>query len=305
MIRRLLVPLDGSTFGEHALPQAIALARRHDATLDLAHVHEVASLVYMEGVPLIDASVELEGMEHDRGYLDGLLERVVALGVKATATLLDGPTVSALEAHVEALHADLIVMTTHGRGPLSRAWLGSVADGLARHTSRPVLLIRPADGADAIDAPRPDPAAAPPPLRRVLVPLDPSRESESVIEHALAVADAGASLLLLHVAPPAVVVGGHVFPVDPARQRDMIDAAYSSMEDTANGLRARGVDAVLEVVVSRDVATSILEAALRESIDLIALTKHGRGELSRLVFGSVTDKVLRGASLPVLIRRPG
>ena len=304
MIRRILVPLDGSAFGEHALPHAVALARRYDADLDLAHVHEVASLVYLEGVPLIDASVEMEGMQNDRGYLNGALRRVRALGVRTHATLLDGPTVSALETHVEASGADLIVMTTHGRGPLSRAWLGSVADGLARHTSRPVLLVRPPEGADALDAPRPDLAVAPAHLRRLLIPLDASAESESVIEHALAVADEGASVLLLHVAPPAVVVGGHVFPVDPERQRDMIEAAHASMEDTVEGLRARGIEAHLEVVVSRDVATSILEEARRESIDLIALTKHGRGELSRLVFGSVTDKVLRAAFVPILIRRP-
>lgn len=304
MIRRILVPLDGSAFGEHALPQAIALARRHDATLDLAHVHEVASLVYLEGVPLIDASVEIEGMQNDRGYLDGALDRVTALGVRASATLLDGPTVSALENHVLASDTDLIVMTTHGRGPLSRAWLGSVADGLARHTSRPVLLIRPAEGADALDAPRPDLATPAAPLRRILIPLDASDESESVIEHALAVADADASVLLLHVAPPAVIVGGHVFPVDPERQRDMIEAANASMEETVTELRSRGIDAHLEVVVSRDVAGAVLDAASRESMDLIALTKHGRGDLSRLVFGSVTDKVLRGASLPVLVRRP-
>ena len=143
MIRRILVPLDGSAFGEYALRRAIALARRHDATLDLAHVHEVASLVLMEGVPLIDAGVELEGLQSDRGYLDAMLQRVAALGVEASATLLDGPTVAALETRAEQLDVDLIVLATHGRGPLSRAWLGSVADGLARHTSRPLLLVRP------------------------------------------------------------------------------------------------------------------------------------------------------------------
>ena len=97
MIRRILVPLDGSAFGEHALVRALALAKQQGATLDLAHVHEVASLAYLEGVPLIDAGVELEGIQSDRAYLDRMLARITATGVSATATLLDGPTVSALE----------------------------------------------------------------------------------------------------------------------------------------------------------------------------------------------------------------
>lgn len=304
MPKRIMVPLDGSAFGEHALPRAIALARQHDATIELVHVHEVVSLVYLEGVPQIDASLELDGIESDRSYLDRTLDRVVATGVRASATLLDGPTVAALESHIDATAVDLIVMTTHGRGRLSRAWLGSVADGLARHTFQPLLLIRPAEGSDAIDAGRPDLSEAPPPIRRVLIPLDGTSDSESVIDTALEVAEPDASILVLHVAPPTLVVGGHVFPVDPERQSEMVSAARSRLDASVAGLAGAGRDVAVEITVSGDVPTSILETADRHDADLIALTTHGRGGISRLVFGSVTDKVLRTASLPVLIRRP-
>lgn len=305
MIRRILVPLDGSVFGEHALPRAVALARRHGAVLDLAHVHEVASLVYLEGVPLIDATVELDGIQSDRSYLDRTVERVRAAGVDAKASLLDGPTVAALEGHIEGTDIDLVVMTTHGRGPLSRAWLGSIADGLARHTARPVLLIRPPAGIDDASKPRPDPGAAPAPLENVLIPLDGSADAESMIDHAIEVAGPDASFLLLHVVPPSLVVGGHVFKVEPARQQEFVEAARERLTPALRRLTAADRVAELDVVIADDVATSILEAAADRGSDLVALTTHGHGGLSRLVFGSVTDKVLRGASLPILVRRPG
>ena len=296
MIRRILVPLDGSAFGEYALRRAIVLARRHRATLDLAHVHEVASLVLMEGVPLIDAGVELEGLQSDRTYLDDALRRVAALGLDATATLLDGPTVTALEARAEELDADLIVLATHGRGPLSRAWLGSVADGLARHTSRPLLLVRPPESAAALDAERPPLDSGASVLRRVLLPVDDVAHARLLLGSASDVAEPGAEFVLLHVARAA-----SADDKDPER---VMAAVRPPLEQVAADARARGCDVQLVVEGARDVAGCILEIASRTNADLIALTTHGHGTLSRLVFGSVTDKVLRGASLPVLMRKP-
>src|SRR5690606_25820632 len=126
--------------------------------------------------------------------------RVSALGIDATATLLDGPTVAALDTRADGLDVDLIVMATHGRGRLSRAWLGSVADGLARHTTRPLLLVRPPEEADVLDAPRPGldrPAVA---IRRALLPIAQPAHGRALLDPVLDVVDRGASVVLLHVA---------------------------------------------------------------------------------------------------------
>ena len=70
-------------------------------------------------------------------------------------------------------------MTTHGRGLLSRAWLGSVADRLVRQLPMPMLLVRPheTDPADITN---------PPSIKHVLIPLDGSELSECIVPHALA-----------------------------------------------------------------------------------------------------------------------
>ena len=93
------------------------------------------------------------------------------------------------------IDADLIVMTSHGRTGLSRMWLGSVADGLIRHSRVPVLLLRPIDAA----APRPFAHGL---YKHILVPFDGSAASEEVLPAALALAKCGsARISLLRVVP--------------------------------------------------------------------------------------------------------
>src|SRR5262249_28136727 len=94
-----------------------------------------------------------------------------------TTALLDGPVAEALQEHAQANGADLIVMTSHGRGPFSRFWLGSVADQLIRRSPIPLLIVHPHEG-------RPDWAQDQRPLR-VLIPLDGSALAEQVLEPAL------------------------------------------------------------------------------------------------------------------------
>lgn len=296
----ILVPLDGSSFGEHALAPAIGLARRFDASLELVHVHEVAPAVYMEGVPQLDTSLELDGIEHDRHYLESARDRVAALGLPVRTSLLDGPTVAALVEHLQRTGCDLIVMTTHGRGPLSRAWLGSVADGLARHSDLPLLMIRPDPDRDDGRPPL-EPA---PPLRRALVPLDGSPEAERVTEHALRlIGPERGEILFLHVVSPTLIVGGHVFELSEQRREELTAVARERIGDVVDRYASR-CETHLEVVVARDAARAILDAGTSAGADFIAMSTHGRGGLSRLLFGSVTDKVLRSSSLPLLVARP-
>ena len=81
-----------------------------------------------------------------------------------SSALLDGPVADAISRHAAATGADLLVMTTHGRGPLVRFWLGSVADALVRQASIPILLVQPKEAAPDL--------TQEPVVRRVLIPLD-------------------------------------------------------------------------------------------------------------------------------------
>lgn len=143
MYRSLLVPLDGSDFGEHALPLALSLARRLGAALQVVHVHVPAWGVYGELGPYDEATAHVL-RDRDRAYVDAVVRRLAAVAdIVPSSALLDGPVADTISRHAAAIGADLLVMTTHGRGPLTRFWLGSVADALVRQASIPVLLVQP------------------------------------------------------------------------------------------------------------------------------------------------------------------
>src|SRR5512140_1097579 len=156
MYRSILVPLDGSAFREHALPLAAGIARRSGARLRLVHVHDrevepelpTFTPYRFEGLDAVFADRRTAAEEGD--YLDQVTTRLrEGTSLELSATVLGGKLAGALEQFVQGSDGDLLVMTTHGRGPLGRLWLGSVADTLVRRAGKPVLLIRAHEGEEA------------------------------------------------------------------------------------------------------------------------------------------------------------
>ena len=162
-------------------PFACVLALAASATLGLVHVHREQSFYLIDLVPIVDTAEDEGQRTRVQGYLDETARCITAqTRLRVTATLLDGlvaPVAPTLAAHAPATQADLLVLTSHGRGGLSRAWLGSTADALVRQTTTPLLVVRPAKaGVSEMSAPR---------LEHVLVPLNGSALAEDMIEHAL------------------------------------------------------------------------------------------------------------------------
>ena len=310
MYRNLLVPLDGSAFGEQALPMALSIARRTGAALQLTHVHVPPMPVGIEGLPIVDAPLENEMRQHERAYLDGVVKRVEAAGqVKVTTTLLEGPVAEAIHQQAVSGQADLVVLTTHGRGPLSRFWLGSVADQLVRKLPMPMLLVRPQEAAPDLSR---DVG-----LRHVLIALDGSPFAEQVLPAATALGTAmKADQTLLCVVPPlmpgsydlgdipAMGLAGSRFAQLQRMHEEEIKQAESYLDRVAARLRQQGLKVQTRVVRQDSPGAAILEEARQLGVDVVALATHGRGGLGRILLGSVADKVLRGATMPVLIHRP-
>jgi nucleotide-binding universal stress UspA family protein len=304
MYRNLLVPLDGSPSSEHALPLACNIAQRTGAGLHLAHVHMLNDPIYVEGMMVIDADLYSLGREHERAYLERIRDQLASrLGISATCANLDSDsTIAGTLAHyAEANAIDLVVMTTHGRGGLARAWLGSVADALVRCSPSPILLLRPGEGT-------PDLAQAPQ-LKHILIPLDGSALSEQILGPALELGGlTQANYTLLRAVEPFVLVG--YAPLAQASRLDLqltqqgLAGAQRYLDALAEPLRAEGQAIQTRAMLAEQAAAAILEEADQQKADLIAMTTHGRSGLARLFLGSVADKVLRGAGLPMLIQRP-
>ena len=307
--RSILVPLDGSEFAEHALPSAVSLVRSNGAALHLVRVYVPLAGVYGEHALPYDEGLDRDLMKRARDYLDDVVTRLGAVaGIRASSVLLDGPVANAIRRHAVAVGADLLVMTTQGRGPLARFWLGSVSDELVRQADIPLLLIRPQGAA-------PDPSREPG-LGRVLIPLDGSPLAERVLEPVLALdAARQREYTLLRVLMPMAqlnygsTAGTYVGLRNALEQLKEFDQselkrAHEYLDQLAAHLRARSFTVNTRVLVKDPPATAILEDASVHGADLIVLATRCRGGLKQLMLGSVADKVLRGAECAVLVYRP-
>ena len=173
MDRTILLAVDGSTFGEQALPLALSVAQ---IPCDRTRCPRARAILYRQPCA---GTIRDEQLRHsERLYLESLLERLQGTGIEIETALLDGPIADALNNEAEAIGASLIVMTTHGRGAFGRFWLGSVADLLVRQTRVPLLLLRPREGAQEL--------TLEPTLQSILIPLDGSPLAEQILGPAVA-----------------------------------------------------------------------------------------------------------------------
>ncbi len=297
MYQSIVVPLDGSPFGEHALPFALAIARRTGATLYLVHVHGIVESQHRPGMSH-DGMLDSQQRAAEQAYLTDVSQRLATVwDGSITTTLLDGPVAATLLDYVATCGADLVVMTTHGRGAVSRFWLGSVADRVLRHAPAPILLIRP-------DETAPDLSRAPN-FAHVLIPLDGSALAEQVLPYATALGrlmDADYTLLQA-IKPIITSYGPEVYVLSDEVLDQWMTAAQAYLDGVAERLQAEGLQVQAKVVLEPP-ALSILDYARTHQVDLIALATHGRGGFSRLFLGSVADKIVRSADVPVLMYHP-
>jgi nucleotide-binding universal stress UspA family protein len=128
------------------------------------------------------------------------------------------------------------------------------------------------------------------PIERIVVPLDGSAESAVALE-------AVEPLLEMH-RPQVLLLGVMDHEDYNQRLRDHLDLQCAA-------LRARGLKAFVALREGPKAAAEILEFARERSVDLIAMSTHGRGGLARMFVGSVTEEVLRHAPVPLLVCRPG
>jgi nucleotide-binding universal stress UspA family protein len=313
MIQSILVPVDGSPFAEQAIPVATGLAGRLGAQLEFALVRDSLTVVSTLNVGAFALpsnarlpSEELEPEARSRAaYLHQLGKQVASVtDVPVRVTLLSGPVIETLAEHANE-RADLVVMTTHARGVFSRFWLGSVADGLVRELKKPLLLIKPSDTGGPSDVASNGANAGR--FRRVLVPLDNSPASESILKPLVDLlaseAHVTCTLLLARTAVfPAPMPLPGVGPIGTAAMNNPAVDAKSLNRVAKSMIQHFRVET--RVAVGGDPASVILAEAERIGAELIAMATHGRGGLRRLVLGSVADKVMRRAGATVLLFRP-
>ena len=282
MFRKILVPLDGSTFAEAAVPAAISLARRTQGEIRLLCVVE----------PLLEAVNQFSDIDRRwcEEYLVEASERVGQEWDGALSThLREGRAGQEVVAEADAWNADVMVLATHGRGGLVRAWLGSVTDYCIRTATQPVMVIRPPEHGR-------DEASRTLVERQVVVPLDGSELAEVALPY-------GAALAKQFGVPLALIRSVHV-PIHGGLSgvpdvMDLSTQASQYLKEQVDRLSDDGLE-VTENVVADGAARAIISKA---EGDLVVMSTHGRGGSDRVLVGSVADKVVRGATGAVLVIR--
>jgi nucleotide-binding universal stress UspA family protein len=293
MFTRILVPLDGTSEAMSALTPAQTVAMATGAVVCL--------LTAIES----DAS----GTEDSRATAD--LE-VVARGLRDKGLRVDtcvrrgNPSAVIIVAAAE-LRTDLVVMTTHGRGGLARAFLGSVAQEVVSTSPVPVLVLRP--GGHLMTR-----------MGVILVPVDGSLGGALALASAVPLArSVGARVVLLDVVVPFVAYmttsgsgfGDGALYYDENWDAEALEAANRYVSGMAARLQHAGIQAEGKTMTgqsvqpSMSVAKAIMQTADDVEADLIVMSTHALTGPARALLGSVADAVVRDAHRPVLLPRRG
>ena len=140
--RLILCPVDFSKPSQRALEPALDLAQRLKAAVRVMHVFQLSATALPEV-----ATDDLKGIEDVlesrlQEKLDSLVKGIAKPGVEISAGIAEGVPYVEIVRGAKALHADLIVIGTHGRTGLAHMMLGSVAERVVRTSDVPVLTVR-------------------------------------------------------------------------------------------------------------------------------------------------------------------
>ncbi len=142
MSQNILVPLDFSAASEKALDLAIELAEKLDGHLVLMHAFEIPVVGFPDGAYVATAEITSRILNAAQQALDDAVTKHESARVPMTTRLCQADPRDAIVALAKDLPADLIVMGTHGRRGLARAFIGSVAESVVRIATVPVLTVR-------------------------------------------------------------------------------------------------------------------------------------------------------------------
>jgi nucleotide-binding universal stress UspA family protein len=293
MYDKILVPLDGSELAEVTLWYGARLASRLHAALMLLYVA---------------SPDELTSPHMYECYLKYTSDRVKAEADKSAAETgggeividyktLRGDPAEEIVDYANKAKIDLIIMSTQGKSGIRRWALGNVANKVLRATRKQVLLIR-AKGAE--------PDVYKERLIKVLVPVDGSRESESILKFVTYMAaELNLEVTLFHM----WVRERETYPTSMhslkrtekirKREKDYIERLGTRLKE-----KGLNVETVFSEVWQDEEAEEIIKLAEEGRFSMVAMATHGRSGVGRWIFGSNADKVLSEGSTPLLLVRP-
>ena len=286
MFNSIVLPLDGSSLSERAVPLGALIARRSGAQLELVrvHVHDDQDDNLATITPYRYEGIERASWEHESAlkaeeqrYLAQQGERVNReTGGAPELLVIDGPVSRTLTEHIRQRNADLVVMSTRARSDGDRTRVGRVANHLLHRLKVPLLLLH-------TDSSRH--ASAPSTFKHVMIVLDGSEAAEQIIDPAFDLAHTTRARVTIFSATTRVPA-----PITP-----------SYLNAVADNIRARGLETSAVLREAKTIAQGVVEYAQTNGVDLIAIAGQTRSGIARVLRGSVADEVLRQTNTALLV----
>lgn len=290
-VKRILCPFDFAEASERALIYATAFARRYSARLEVLYVTPAfdAALDSTAPPPTDGEVLPFASRAEIVAELQRAVEKAGAAGLDVRTLAQEGRPHELIVNRAAAQPADLLVIGTHGGG-FDRLLAGSVTEKVLQAVPCPVLAV-------------PQTAAiAPAAFKKILCPIDDSPAAARALREAVALGrETVGCVTVLHVVasesdePDA----GHA----ENQRRGGLDRARTWIHEQLAAEDRTGC-AIEEVVAVNRVDQEILQRAAALPADLIVMGAPGRSGLGAMVHGSTTQRVVRGATCPVLAVRP-
>jgi nucleotide-binding universal stress UspA family protein len=294
MFDHMLVPLDGSTLAECALPHAVAVARAFGARITLLRVLDRSSEA--GSTEFIDPFDWHLGKVEAQAYLDDLTDRLREMGLQAESMIPEGRAAERIIAFVRDHGVDLIVLSSHGRSGLSGWNISGVAVKVILRSYIPTMIVRAyRPAASGLTELR---------YRRIMVPLDSSRRAERCLPFAATLAQSSNSqVLLAHVVRrPEVPHRAPPTPEDIDLAEQLIERNRLEAAAYLEQLQAQlPLDVQVCLRVGDNVAAELHDLVEQEDIDLVVLNAHGHSGVTKWPYGSVAVSFISYGTAPVLI----
>ena len=320
MFQHILVPLDGSSRAERALPVAARLAQVSGGMVVLLRVVSPPTefAPYPAAEPMTFQATINADLEEARNYLKSITNVSSLSHVHTETEVLLGQPAATILSVAKARHIDLVVLCSHGYTGMKRQVIGSIAEQVAHHAPAPVLLLREEGPAFVGISPHEGPLGT----WRVLIPLDGSEQAVAAIVPsaqlvtALAAPGPGALHFIQVVIPPVAE------QISQSEREAIVQKAKEYLSATVEHIRQGRVASPVaglqlamtwSVTIDDDIVAGIARVAEEgEDVegagvfgksDVIAIATHGYGGLRQWAMGSITERVLQVTRLPLLIVR--
>jgi nucleotide-binding universal stress UspA family protein len=296
----IIVPLDGSTQGECALPYAFSIARRSEVSVHLVHMPFILGVLRASTCVLSTGQQETDYCESGREYIDGLRERTrFDQDLDIEIASIEGNAADAFAQYARDVKVSLVVMSIEGREDVERIFVDDSFHRPTRISAPPLLLVHPESGGQEHENIEVQ-------LKRLLLPMENTVDVLDIAEPALALSTLfDGECTILHVVDDAGIdsYGQRPRAVAEKYATETSHRHYAppTLERYAECLRKQGRRAALKIVENPYPADGILEEMESSEVDWAAISCRRRLRLSRGLLGSTAARIVQYARKPVLV----